>query len=194
MDYQKIYNNICMRGKQQRGFEDYCEKHHIIPRCLGGENNEENITTLTFREHYIVHLLLTKIHKEHRGINYAFLCMLRRQPTGERVLTARMFETIKKNHKKFKKMYCTIPNPGKTENSRNAARKTMLEKNPISLDPSKNRTAQPIRIHFTNGETKDYRYAKEYCNESDLPYATMKYMLKKDVGCKKHNIIQVERI
>lgn len=195
MDYQKIYNNICLRGKQQRNLEGYCEKHHIIPRCMGGEDKEDNITILSFREHYIVHLLLTKIHKGHRGINYAFLCMLRKQPTGERILTARMFDTIKRNFKKFKKMYCTIPNPGKTENSRNAARKRMLEKNPISLDPSKNRTAQPIRIYFEDGRTEDYKYAKEFCLKNGVPYSTMKVWLRNNTGnSKKHKILKIERL
>jgi hypothetical protein len=105
-----------------------------------------------------------------------------------------MVELIKKNFKKFKKMYCTIPNPGKSEKSRNSARKRMLEKNPIALDPSKNRTAQPIRIHFTDKTTMEFPYAKKYCLESGLPYGTMKHMLSHDVGSKKHNIVRIERI
>ncbi len=195
MNYEKIYNNLCNRGREKRELHGYCEKHHIIPKCLGGLDNEDNITILTFREHFIAHLLLTKIHKEHRGINYAFLCMLRKQPTGERFLTSRMVEVIKKNHKIYKKLYCTIPNPGKSEKSRNAAKKRMLEKNPISLDPSKNRTAQPIRIYFEDGSTKEYSYAKQFCIESGVPYATMKVWLRNKNGkSKKHKILKIERI
>ena len=194
MDYKKIYDKICIKGKEKRNLGEYYEKHHIIPRCMNGDDSEENITTLTYREHFIAHLLLTKIYKEHRGINYAFLCMLRKQPTGERIITARMIDTIKRNYKKFKKLYCTLPNPGKTQKAREAAKKRMMEKNPIKLNPSKNRTAQPIKIYFNDGKIQDYSYAKEYCNESGLPYATMKYMLKKDVGSKKHKIKKIERI
>ena len=194
MDYKKIYDKICIKGKEKRNLGEYYEKHHIIPRCMNGDDSEENITTLTYREHFIAHLLLTKIYKEHRGINYAFLCMLRKQPTGERIITARMIDTIKRNYKKFKKLYCTLPNPGKTQKAREAAKKRMLEKNPIKLNPSKNRTAQPIRIYFNDGKIQDYSYAKEYCNESGLSYATMKYMLKRDVGSKKHKIKKIERI
>jgi hypothetical protein len=194
MDYNKIYNQICNRGKEKRELDQYYEKHHVIPRCMDGKNIADNLTTLTYREHFIAHLLLTKIYKEHRGINYAFLCMLRKQPTGERFLTSRMVDAIKRNYKKFKKLYCTIPNPGTTENSRNAARKRMLERNPISLDPSKNRTAQPIRVHFEAGGTEDFKYAKEFCIKNNISYANMKYWLKNDVGSKKHKIIKIERI
>lgn len=39
----------------------YTEKHHIIPKSLGGLDNLDNIVRLTAREHYIAHLLLTKM-------------------------------------------------------------------------------------------------------------------------------------
>jgi len=35
--------------------------HHIIPKCLGGTNEKENLARLTAREHFICHLLLTKM-------------------------------------------------------------------------------------------------------------------------------------
>ena len=38
----------------------YSEKHHILPRSLGGDDHPDNIVSLTAREHFIVHLLLTK--------------------------------------------------------------------------------------------------------------------------------------
>lgn len=37
------------------------EKHHILPRSLGGEDSEINLVALTPREHFICHLLLTKM-------------------------------------------------------------------------------------------------------------------------------------
>lgn len=39
----------------------YTEKHHIVPRTLGGKNDKSNIVALTAREHFICHLLLTKM-------------------------------------------------------------------------------------------------------------------------------------
>jgi hypothetical protein len=39
----------------------YFEKHHVIPKCLGGSNDPSNIVHLTAREHFICHLLLVKI-------------------------------------------------------------------------------------------------------------------------------------
>lgn len=44
------------------------ERHHAIPRCMGGLNLPENIVNLTPREHIHAHLLLAKIHPQHFGL------------------------------------------------------------------------------------------------------------------------------
>ena len=51
MNYQRIYDQIIERART-RQLEGYVEKHHIVPRCLGGTNNTENIVQLTAREIY----------------------------------------------------------------------------------------------------------------------------------------------
>lgn len=61
MNYQRLYNNIVRRG-QNRILEGYSEKHHIVPRCMGGTDEITNLVSLTPEEHYLCHLLLVKIH------------------------------------------------------------------------------------------------------------------------------------
>lgn len=39
----------------------YSERHHIIPKSLGGSDDPDNLVRLTGKEHYICHLLLTKM-------------------------------------------------------------------------------------------------------------------------------------
>lgn len=55
------YNNLIHRAKN-RILSGYTEDHHIIPVCIGGLDEPENIITLTAREHYIAHALLVKIY------------------------------------------------------------------------------------------------------------------------------------
>lgn len=58
MNYEKIYNQIIERAKLSnriKSKENYFEKHHIIPKCLGGDNEKENLVLLTAREHFICH-------------------------------------------------------------------------------------------------------------------------------------------
>ena len=75
MNYQRIYDQIIERAKsenRQKGTGIYYEKHHIIPRCLGGSNNKDNLVFLTAREHFLCHWLLSRIYNTNKLIQYAF--------------------------------------------------------------------------------------------------------------------------
>ena len=74
MDYIKIYNNIIEKAKN-RQLEGYVEKHHIIPKCLGGNNEKENLVRLTAREHFLCHLLLCEIYPNESKLKYALFLM-----------------------------------------------------------------------------------------------------------------------
>lgn len=59
--YKKWYDLIIERAntRDAKSMEVY-EKHHILPKSLGGNDKKENIVILTPKEHYICHLLLVK--------------------------------------------------------------------------------------------------------------------------------------
>lgn len=40
----------------------YMERHHIIPKHIGGDNSESNIILLTYRQHTLAHLLLYRVY------------------------------------------------------------------------------------------------------------------------------------
>lgn len=58
--YKRWYYNI-IKNAINRDNNRYVEKHHIIPRCIGGTDYRENIVSLTAREHFLCHLLLTRM-------------------------------------------------------------------------------------------------------------------------------------
>ena len=62
MDYKKIYESLIDKRRKSPIIEGYFEKHHIVPRCLGGSNAKDNIVRLTAREHFFAHLLLVHIY------------------------------------------------------------------------------------------------------------------------------------
>jgi len=49
--YNTWYYNIINKSKN-RLLTGYKEKHHILPRCLGGKDNKDNLVELTAREHF----------------------------------------------------------------------------------------------------------------------------------------------
>ena len=59
--YTKIYYQIIDKASHRNRQECYYEKHHIIPKSLGGSDDEDNIVYLLPREHYVAHHLLTKM-------------------------------------------------------------------------------------------------------------------------------------
>jgi hypothetical protein len=74
MNYQKHYNSLIERA-QNRAFEGYTEKHHVIPKCLGGSNRPENLARLTAEEHFVAHQLLVKLYPNVGGLAYAAMFM-----------------------------------------------------------------------------------------------------------------------
>lgn len=76
MNYQKHYDNLINRAKT-RILNTYTEKHHIIPKCMGGDDNKDNLVNLTPEEHYVAHQLLVKIYPLEEKLIYALrmMCM-----------------------------------------------------------------------------------------------------------------------
>jgi len=76
MNYQKHYDNLINRAKN-RILDSYTEKHHIIPRCMGGLDIKENLVDLTPEEHYVAHQFLVKIYPLEKKLVYALrmMCM-----------------------------------------------------------------------------------------------------------------------
>lgn len=66
MNYQKIYNDLIAKRIQDVNTTSFCEKHHIKPKSIHPELEHEssNIVRLTYREHFVAHLLLVKIYKQ----------------------------------------------------------------------------------------------------------------------------------
>ena len=106
MDYQKLYVNLLVKhGTEAKPLVGYFERHHIIPRSLGGGDSSDNLVYLSGRTHFLAHWILYKIH----GCNYtarAFygMCDFDRHPG--RYFSSRGYEAAKKafsanNHMKL---------------------------------------------------------------------------------------------
>jgi hypothetical protein len=98
MNYKNIYDDIILKAKLEyriKSLNIYYEKHHILPKCLNGTNDKENLVLLTAREHYICHKLLTYIYKRNYKIISAFAYMSFNKKYGK-VVSGRDYEYAKK--------------------------------------------------------------------------------------------------
>lgn len=72
MNYHRIYLQLIEAAKRRTAPLMFTEKHHILPKSLGGDNTLQNIAILTFREHFIAHYLLTKFTNGNDKIKMQF--------------------------------------------------------------------------------------------------------------------------
>ena len=93
---------------RNRTVEGYTEKHHILPRCMGGNDTKENLARLTAREHFIAHRLLTKIYPENNRLQYALYAMCKQRRFGRTYkVSSRLYERLRQTRKqKIHKSIC----------------------------------------------------------------------------------------
>lgn len=93
--WQKHYDTLCDRAIN-RTIEGYTEKHHIIPRCMGGSNDTWNLVRLTAREHLIAHMILTKMYPDNCGLSMAVKRLI--HDKRGRTHNSRSFEWVRRNN------------------------------------------------------------------------------------------------
>ena len=116
MNYEKIYKNIVSKAQSRDKLDGYTERHHIIPKSLGGTDDDSNMVTLTAREHFLAHYCLWKFNEGQakRLMAFAFRCMGMNKH-GVRYMNSRLYSQFKKDlkHSEETKRKISIGNTGK---------------------------------------------------------------------------------
>lgn len=98
LTYEEFIQNILdTRGRFFCG-EEYYERHHILPKCMGGGDEKENLIDLYAREHFEAHRLLALENPNENGLVYAWWMMAHvNSDNQERYeLTAEEYEKLRK--------------------------------------------------------------------------------------------------
>lgn len=142
--YTDTYNRLIDMAKQRVKDDDYYERHHIIPKSMGGADDDDNIVCLTPREHYIAHLLLTKMCEDK---NYAIKMSwaLHRMVFGSGCSRAYDF-----NRRKWSNWLKEVFHP---ERNKNSAYKEKL--------------SESIEASWKNADERRKRSSKIYGGEAD---------------------------
>ena len=206
MNYQKIYDNLIRKGKTRILEESvYTENHHIIPKCLGGTDNNENLVRLTPEEHLVAHLLLTKINPNNKKLVYASNWMTSRVKNNKeygwvkrkfamaeketKTGISRSSESIEKQRKSIHEKYLqgyVNPNLGKhlTEKHKNAISNSNKGKH-INEKSKSDLNGFILRYGEIEGAIK-YKEVNKKKNVSSLSSLIEKY--GEEEGTKQYNI------
>lgn len=161
MNYKRIYDSIIENAKNQIR-EGYLEKHHIVPKSVGGSDDKSNLVLLTAREHYLCHWLLAK-HTNDKRMWLAFSMMCVSSNKHQRITNGRMFEQSKiartfamsgENNPMFgKKSFCKQHSEETKEKirlSKLGKKRTPFSRKPASDDTkdkiSKSKTGIPSKL------------------------------------------------
>jgi hypothetical protein len=98
--FSKYYFNIISRAKARvLDSSIKIEKHHILPKSLGGTNDPSNLVSLTLREHFICHMLLVRMTngKERTKMVYALwkMCHSTKEKLNAFKLNSRTYDSVK---------------------------------------------------------------------------------------------------
>lgn len=96
--YKEFIQNILnARGRFACG-DEYHERHHITPKCVGGTDEEENLIDLYAREHFIAHKLLAEENPNNNKLVYAWTMMswAKREDQYRYEVTPEEYEDAKK--------------------------------------------------------------------------------------------------
>jgi len=156
--YTNIYYSIIERSRN-RILEGYSEKHHVIPQSLGGSNDINNIVKLTAREHFICHLLLTKMvegSNKSKMYQAAWMMAASTSKTQERhKVNNRTYENLRIKMSNIKKNMTTwnkgiTPSEETKQKLRTASLLSLVKKGKMSQKEFEYRSSFPIGVNPPN--------------------------------------------
>ena len=133
--------------------EGYVERHHIIPKCMGGSDDFNNLVALPPKAHIICHYLLYKAYPENISLSHAFSMMAVNNKNQNRIFSSRMFQESKIARSNALK---GVP---RTEETKAKMRKPKLDKSNYSN--AKSETHKKNISSALKGKTKDSDHLKK---------------------------------
>jgi hypothetical protein len=107
--YFSIIHKAKLRNWNKKTSPSYVEGHHIIPKSI---YKNKNIVYLTAKEHFICHLLLTKMleGENKRKMVSALICMKMKHLYSEsRYINSSLYDSVRKQYSEYKKQQWNDP-------------------------------------------------------------------------------------
>jgi len=180
--YTSWYFDIIQNAKKRNNLKGCIEKHHIIPRSLGGDNSSENIVALSIKEHYTVHHLLTKMvtgKQKYKMIN-AFWAMTNIKMNK---LTSKQYEDMRKMaseiHSNLVKNKWN--DPKSKYNSEEYRKKQAVSQKEVQnrvevKEKIFNKISKDFKITDPNGKIYFVKGLSKFCRENNLHAGNMSWL------------------
>lgn len=165
--YNKFIDNCISINKISQ--PSYVEKHHIIPKCLGGKDNVENIVSLSARQHFIAHFMLAKAYGGSLWFAYMQMAASPKKLTGrDYKVNSRLYQTSKVEYSKVVSDRMTgrfVSDETKQKLSKIRSTKiTMvcsISDNEVHIDKSEYSQFKLDNPTYENGRSKSYKENRE---------------------------------
>lgn len=100
--YIERYNRLIKYCKNRTlNDEEYSEIHHIIPRCMSGDNGATNLIRLSAKEHYLAHWMLWKAYGTPGLVGAFFMMMVKNTQQDRRIMPSYLYEKLRKEMSKI---------------------------------------------------------------------------------------------
>jgi len=176
MNYQRIYNQIIERAKT-RQLEGYKEIHHIVPRCMGGLDIEENLVDLTAREHFICHRLLCEIYSENEKLKYSLWLMA----TGKRRWkTSDTYDISSRTYENIKLEFSSLMKTKKSMFGKTHSEETKLKQSLSHLGKKDSEETKKKKSQIKLGHVKDNEWKKNLSESASKSFG--RPVLQKDLN------------
>ncbi len=105
MNYAEFIQNILDTRGRFACEDEYHERHHIVPKCMGGTNDEENLIDLFAREHFEAHRLLALENPDNDKLTFAWWMMAFAKDNNQKryKISSEEYEEIKIANAKIRK-------------------------------------------------------------------------------------------
>lgn len=102
--YLRWYESIIANAKTKH--YEFTECHHILPRSMGGSDDQSNLIELSPREHFICHLLLAKCTTGEARTSMVFAAFMMSKVKNDRqhrdyLINSRIYEGLAKERAKL---------------------------------------------------------------------------------------------
>jgi transposase-like protein len=169
--YFKWYKNIIIKRINSPILVG--EKHHIVPRSMGGDNSKKNIVKLSSKEHYICHLCLIKftVKQDYYKMLCAINCMSMKTLKGNFNYNSKLYEFLRDNRVKELKEWLKINSPFKNKliHKKSIDNRTKNGTNIfVTKNPMHNQTSIKKKVQKTSG--KNHYLCKKYRYEYSLDF------------------------